>query len=97
MIKNARTIAGCTLVLALVTLLACQAAPPTAPPTPLPPTPTPEPEPWLQKANMLSAVGGPAASVVEGKIYVFGGGRKWGGSCLGTVQVYDPATDSWLQ
>ena len=82
MIKNVRTISGCTLVLVLVTLLGCQAAPPTATllpptatplpptatPTPMPPTPTPEPEPWQQRARMFSSAGGPAASVVDGKI-----------------------------
>ena len=34
-----------------------------------------------------------AASVVNDRIYTFGGGEP--GAPLGTVEVYDPATDAW--
>ena len=34
-------------------------------------------------------------AVVDGKIYVFGGSNTGGPSILSTVEVYDPATDTW--
>ena len=42
----------------------------------------------------------PAACVVDGRIYVLGGATAWGGGewpCVQTVEVYDPATDTWTQ
>ena len=33
--------------------------------------------------------------VVDGKIYAIGGGTKYGIGALGTLEVYDPVTDTW--
>lgn len=33
--------------------------------------------------------------VVDGKIYAIGGGSKFGEGGLGTLEVYDPVTDTW--
>ena len=55
---------------------------------------------WTTKADMPTARFLPAACVVDGRIYVFGGNTKWGGDPEGivpTVEVYDPATDTWTQ
>ena len=53
---------------------------------------------WTRGADMPTARTLAAATVVDGKIYVIGGtvGRgttSWSG--LPTVEVYDPATDTW--
>ena len=37
-----------------------------------------------------------SSSVVNGKIYVIGGG-KTGGTMASTVEEYDPATDTWTK
>jgi len=58
---------------------------------------------WTTKADMPTARGyHHAACVVDGRIYVFGGATKYGDlsgdySCVPTVEVYDPATDTWTQ
>jgi len=58
---------------------------------------------WTTKAEMPTARGYyHAACVVDGRIYVFGGATKYGDlsedfSCVPTVEVYDPATDTWTQ
>jgi len=49
---------------------------------------------WTRKADMPTARGGPAGSVVNGKIYVIGGGRE---GPFSTVEEYDPATDTWTR
>ncbi len=53
---------------------------------------------WERKANMQEWRNAFAASVVDGKIYVIGGGRRNHArilATLATVEVYDPATDTW--
>jgi N-acetylneuraminic acid mutarotase len=57
---------------------------------------------WTRKADMPTARYHAAACVVDGRIYVSGGATKWGlasgnFSCVPTVEVYDPATDTWTQ
>ena len=54
---------------------------------------------WTKKANMPTARYNLAACVVDGRIYVSGGATKWfnGWSHVPTVDVYDPATDTWTQ
>ncbi|MGH8651544.1 MAG: Kelch repeat-containing protein, partial [Gammaproteobacteria bacterium] len=49
---------------------------------------------WTQKAEMPTPRTEVSASVLRGKVYVIGG---FDGSArtLATVEVYDPATDSW--
>jgi len=47
---------------------------------------------WTQKGDMPRRFGAGSSSVVDGKIYVFGG---YGAS--GRVDEYDPATDTWTQ
>ena len=53
---------------------------------------------WETRTDMPAALWSPAAAAVDGKIYVIGGGT---GDALGdrsfysTVQVYDPAGDTW--
>ena len=61
-------------------------APPLAPPG--------EVGTWTKKADMPTARFGLSASVVNGKIYVIGGGKD---ECLSTVEEYDPATDTWTK
>jgi N-acetylneuraminic acid mutarotase len=47
---------------------------------------------WIQKGNVPANKGGGSTSVVNGKIYAFGGyGSPYG------VYEYDPATDTWTQ
>ena len=51
---------------------------------------------WTTKADMPTARFGLSTSVVNGKIYVFGGApSKPSGGTLSTVEEYDPATDTW--
>ena len=54
---------------------------------------------WTTKPDMPTARYFPAACVVDGRIYVFCGNTKWGGpeGIVPTVEVYDPATDTWTQ
>jgi N-acetylneuraminic acid mutarotase len=47
---------------------------------------------WIQKGDMPRGIGAGYSSVVDGKIYVFGG---YGGPSR--VDEYDPATDTWTQ
>jgi len=51
---------------------------------------------WTQKADMPTARFVPSSSVVDGKIYVFGGTPD-GHICFPTVEEYDPATDTWTR
>jgi hypothetical protein len=52
------------------------------------------PDTWRARAPMPTARVGPAAAVANGKVYVIGG---WGasGTCLATVEEYDPVLDTW--
>jgi N-acetylneuraminic acid mutarotase len=52
---------------------------------------------WATKTPMPTARSGLTSSVVDGKIYAIGGcSNGSGGEVYGnTVEVYDPATDSW--
>ena len=54
---------------------------------------------WTAKADMPTARFGFAACVLDGQIYAFGGNTKWDGpeGIVSTVEVYDPATDTWIQ
>ncbi|MCH8289930.1 hypothetical protein IH992_02335 [Candidatus Poribacteria bacterium] len=47
---------------------------------------------WTKKADMPTHREDFAAGVVNGKIYVIGGGH---GGVFATVEEYDPATDTW--
>jgi N-acetylneuraminic acid mutarotase len=47
---------------------------------------------WTQKGDMPRRIGAGSSSVVDGKIYVFGG---YGGSSR--VDEYDPVTDTWTK
>jgi len=53
---------------------------------------------WTAKSEMPTARFGHSASVVDGRIYVFGGAPScpWCGTIL-TLEVYDPATDTWTR
>jgi len=53
-----------------------------------------EEDTWTTKADMPTARGGLSTSVVNGKIYAFGG---WRISYLPQVEVYDPLTDTWTK
>ncbi|MFK7845402.1 MAG: kelch repeat-containing protein [Rhodothermales bacterium] len=52
---------------------------------------------WTARAPLPTAREHLAATVLDGKIYVIGGRRLSDGALdnLGTVEIYDPATDSW--
>jgi RNA polymerase sigma factor (sigma-70 family) len=54
---------------------------------------------WTRKADMPTARYGVTACVLDGQIYAFGGRTKWTDqtSAVPTVEVYDPATDTWTQ
>ncbi|MFC1719006.1 kelch repeat-containing protein, partial [Candidatus Poribacteria bacterium] len=55
---------------------------------------------WTKKASMPTGRGYHAACVVDRRIYVLGGATGWAGGeypCVPTVEVYDPATDTWIQ
>jgi len=61
-------------------------APPLAPPG--------EVGKWTRKTDMPTARSGPSASVVDGKIYVIGGGED---EALSIVEEYNPATNTWTE
>ena len=72
--------------------------------TPLPAETTvqeydPQTDSWRQRASLPSGVGrsGAASAVVDGKIYVFGGGDtvSFNSDVVAAVAIYDPATDQW--
>ncbi|MFC1719037.1 Kelch repeat-containing protein [Candidatus Poribacteria bacterium] len=54
---------------------------------------------WIAKADMPTARYRAAACVVDGRIYVSGGSPTLNdvNPALTTVEVYDPATDIWIQ
>jgi N-acetylneuraminic acid mutarotase len=53
---------------------------------------------WTTKSEMPTARFGHSANVVDGRIYVIGGGPScpWCGAIL-TLEVYEPATDTWTR
>ncbi|MEN8163752.1 MAG: kelch repeat-containing protein, partial [Acidobacteriota bacterium] len=51
---------------------------------------------WTQKTDMPAARFGLSTSVVDGRIYAFGGGVNRG-VMVRNVQEYNPATDSWVE
>jgi len=54
---------------------------------------------WTKKANMPTKRAALSTSVVSGKIYAIGGCIPWRDAWkeLSTVEVYDPATDTWTK
>jgi N-acetylneuraminic acid mutarotase len=84
----------------LITLLFVGCGAPAAAPTSVPPTATATPMSiggiWTTKADMPTPRWEHYTCVVDGKIYVIGGaGPVY--QTLGTVEVYDPATDTWTE
>ena len=59
----------------------------------------PTTEKWTRKADMPTARCLSATCVIDGQIYVSGGVAKVSeiSSCMPTVEVYDPSTDTWTQ
>src|SRR5207249_11635340 len=53
------------------------------------------PNSWSAAASMPTARYGFAAAAVNGKIYAIGGIDGDTGSVVSTVEVYDPATNTW--
>lgn len=49
---------------------------------------------WRTRQPMPTSRTGVAAAVLDGKVFVVGGGR--GDQAVTAVEVYDPATDSWV-
>jgi hypothetical protein len=49
---------------------------------------------WTRKTDMPTARNFISTSIMNGRIYVIGGGNAWGPS-LSVVEVYDPKTDTW--
>ncbi len=47
---------------------------------------------WVSASPMPTARSAATSSVVDGKVYVFGG---WGASVFDILEIYDPITDSW--
>jgi N-acetylneuraminic acid mutarotase len=54
---------------------------------------------WTAKSEMPTTRGSHSANVVDGKIYIIGGtrGAAFSSDRIQTVEVYDPATDTWTQ
>jgi N-acetylneuraminic acid mutarotase len=52
---------------------------------------------WTRKADMPTPRGHLSANMVNGKIYVIGGGGITGLDNVAQVDVYDPAEDSWTR
>jgi len=52
---------------------------------------------WTRKADMPALRVTPSANMVNGKIYVIGGGGITGLNNVIQVEVYDPAEDSWTR
>ena len=59
----------------------------------------PETDTWTTKSPMPTSRGFHSTNVVDGKIYVIGGSQAASPdrSHVRTVEVYDPATDTWTQ
>ncbi len=84
------------IVVTLVTLILVGCGAPVATPTAIPPTAnaTSADGIWTARAEMPTPRWEHYTCVVDGKIYVIGGaGPVY--EALGTVEVYDPATDTW--
>jgi len=52
---------------------------------------------WAKKADMPTARVDTSSAVVNGKIYVIGGGATWNGPALSVVEEYNPTTDTWMK
>ena len=52
-------------------------------------------DPWTTKAPMPTPRAGLSTSVVDGIIYVIGGGMSLSSTFFSTVEAYDPATNTW--
>ena len=54
---------------------------------------------WTEKTEMPAPKSGHSANVINGKIYVIGGGFQGNGPYiyLSTVEIYDPETDRWTR
>jgi N-acetylneuraminic acid mutarotase len=53
---------------------------------------------WMDKADMPTPRWSPTSAVVNGKIYVIGGGSSQPGTkLLSTVEEYNPTTDTWTR
>ncbi len=50
---------------------------------------------WTQKADMPTARVGAYTGVVDGIMYIIGGGDVFGGPAISTVEAYNPQTDTW--
>jgi PKD repeat protein len=50
---------------------------------------------WSTRAEMPTGKWALNTCVVDGKIYAIGGGTHYGKGALGTVEEYDPETDTW--
>ena len=59
----------------------------------------PETDSWTAKADMPTGRQWLSSSVVDGKIYAIGGatGPEYLSPSLATVEMYDPATDTWTK
>ena len=84
----------------LVTLFLSGCGAPVATPTPVPPTAaatvTSADGIWTTRADMPTERWEHYTCVVDGEIYVIGGaGPVY--QALGTVEVYDPVTDTWTR
>lgn len=49
---------------------------------------------WTQRASMTTARDHPGVVGLNGKVYVFGGSNASG--ALESMEIYDPATDTWM-
>ncbi len=50
---------------------------------------------WTSGAPMLAGASFPGGAVVDGKLWVIGGGDPLLGVSLDNTQIYDPGTSSW--
>lgn len=52
---------------------------------------------WTKKSDMPTARWTHSASVVDNKIYIFGGSPSYPFTTINALEVYHPATDTWTQ
>ncbi len=52
---------------------------------------------WTEKADLLTPRVYHDTAVVDGIIYLMGGGRSWIEIAVNVVEAYDPATDTWTE